>query len=123
MGRDASVGDGQDVTFTDNTPYGVLVSVVVVAPTATQGGSLTVSLWSTATWDVVSSHGDPTDVVPAGRIVEHGPSCREHNGHDGFVVEVMRTFSEPGSSFVDHSGSYAVHYAPVAAVVCRGRHE
>jgi vancomycin resistance protein YoaR len=122
IGRDASVGDGQDVTFTDDTPNGVLVSVVVGSPTATHGGSLTVSLWSTATWDVVSSHGDPTDVVPAGRIVEHGPGCRARNGHDGFGVQVIRTFSRPGSSAVDHSSAYAVHYAPVPAVVCRGRH-
>jgi hypothetical protein len=70
----------------------------------------------------VSSHGDPTDVVPAGRIVEHGPGCRARNGHDGFGVQVIRTFSRSGSSAVDHSSAYAVHYAPVPAVVCRGRH-
>jgi vancomycin resistance protein YoaR len=122
LGRDATVGDGQDVTFTDDTSYGVLVSVVVGPPTATHGGSLTVSLWSTATWDVVSSHGDPTHVVPAGRIVEHGHGCRERNGHDGFDVQVTRTFSRPGSSIIDHSDFYAVHYVPVDAVVCRGNH-
>jgi vancomycin resistance protein YoaR len=123
MGRDATVADGQDVTFTDDTSYGVLVSVVVAPPTATHAGSLTVSLWSTATWDVVSSHGDPTGVVHAGRIVEHGHGCHARNGHDGFDVQVIRTFSRPGSGTVDHSGTYAVHYAPVAAVVCRGRHD
>jgi vancomycin resistance protein YoaR len=123
VGRDATVADGQDVTFTDDTSYGVLVSVAVVPSTAGHGGTLTVSLWSTATWDVVSSHGDPTDVVPAGRIVEHGHGCRARSGRDGFDVQVIRTFSTPGSGTVDHSGSYAVHYAPVDAVVCRGRHD
>jgi vancomycin resistance protein YoaR len=119
MGRDATVGDGQDVAFTDDTPYGVLVSVVVGRPTATHGGSVTVSLWSTATWDVASSHGDPTDVVPAGRVVEHGHGCHERDGHDGFDVQVTRTFTTPGTGTVDHTGSYDVHYAPVDAVVCK----
>jgi vancomycin resistance protein YoaR len=122
VGRDASVADGQDVAFTDDTSYGVLVSVVVGRPTATHGGSLTVSLWSTATWDVVSSHGDPTNVVPAGLIVGHGRDCHERNGHDGFDVQVSRTFARPGGGTVDHSGSYAVHYVPVPAVVCRRHH-
>jgi vancomycin resistance protein YoaR len=120
VGRDASVGDGQDLAFTDDTSYGVLVSVVMGRPTATHGGSLTVSLWSTASWDVSSSHGDPTNVVPAGRIVEHGSSCRDRPGHDGFDIQVTRTFTRPGGGDVDHSGSYAVHYLPVDAVICRG---
>jgi vancomycin resistance protein YoaR len=122
VGRDASVADGQDVAFTDNTSYGVLVSLVVGRPTATHGGSLTVSLWSTATWDVVSSHTDPTDVVPAGQIVRHGGGCHERQGHDGFDVQVTRTFAQPGGGTVDHIGSYPVHYLPVAAVVCHGHH-
>ncbi|WP_191907873.1 peptidoglycan binding domain-containing protein [Nocardioides cynanchi] len=122
VGRDASVADGQDVAFTDDTSYGVLVSVAVASPSARHGGSLTVSLWSTPTWDVVSSHAAPTAVVPAGRIVRHGSGCRARAGRDGFDTDVTRTFARPGSSTVDHRGSYAVHYVPVAAVVCKGRH-
>lgn len=123
VGRDATVADGQDVAFTDDTPYGVLVSVVVGPPTPSHGGSLTVSLWSTPTWDVVSSHGDPANVVTAGTIVRHGRGCHERSGHDGFDVQVTRTFARPGSGVVDHSGSYVAHYGPVAAVVCKGHHD
>lgn len=119
VGRDASVSDGQDLAFTDDSSYGVLVSVVMGRPTAHHGGSLTVSLWSTASWDVSSSHGDPTNVVPAGRVVRHGSGCRDRDGRDGFDVQVTRAFSPRGSATVDHSGSYTVHYAPVSAVVCR----
>jgi vancomycin resistance protein YoaR len=122
VGRDASVADGQDVAFTDDTSYGVLVSVAVERPTPTHGGSLTVSLWSTATWEVASSHTDPANLVAAGRIVRHGRGCHERSGHDGFDVEVSRTFAQPGSGVVDHTDSYAVHYVPVAAVVCRRHH-
>jgi hypothetical protein len=122
VGRDASVADGQDVAFTDNTSYGVLVSVVVGSPTRRHGGSLTVSLWSTPTWDVASNHGDPSNVVTAGTIVRHGRRCNEREGRDGFDVQVTRTFTRPGSGTADHTGSYSVHYAPVAAVVCKRRH-
>ncbi len=121
MGRDATVADGQDVAFTDNTSYGVLVSVAVAQPTARHGGSLTVSLWSTPTWDVVSSHAAPANVVRAERIVRHGSGCRARDGRDGFDTEVTRTFARPGRGAVDHRSSYAVHYVPVATVVCKGR--
>ncbi|MGA8246273.1 MAG: hypothetical protein WB797_05150 [Nocardioides sp.] len=122
MGRDASLFDGQDLTFIDDSPYGVLVSVAVVRPTSSHGGSLTATLWSTRRWAVTSSHSDPANVVPAGRIVGHGAHCHSRPGRDGFDVTVTRSFAPPGSTTVDHTGSYRVHYAPEAAVVCRAHH-
>ena len=123
MGRDATLNDGQDLAFTDNTSYGVLVSVETRRPSASHGGSLTVSLWSTPRWTVTSSHSTPDNVVPSGRVVHRGKSCHERAGHPGFDVTVTRTFAHSGSGNADHSTSYAVHYSPVAAVVCkRHRH-
>jgi hypothetical protein len=114
MGRDATLGDGQDLTFIDNTSYGVLVAATV------HGGSLTVTLWSTPRWTVTSGHDTPTNVVPSGRVVHRGKHCLARAGRTGFDVTVTRTFARLGSGTADHSTSYAVHYAPVAAVVCRG---
>ena len=119
MGRDATLDDGQDLVFTDNTSYGVLVSVATVRPSASHDGSLTISLWSTPRWTVSSSHGTPDNVVPSGRVVHRGQGCRERAGHPGFDVTVTRTFAHSGSGDADHSTSYAVHYSPVPAVVCR----
>ena len=119
MGRDATLGDGQDLAFTDNTSYGVLVSVATVRPSASHGGSLTVSLWSRPRWTVTSSHSTPDNVVPSGRVVHRGKGCRERAGHPGFDVTVTRTFAHATSGTADHSTSYAVHYSPLAAVVCR----
>jgi hypothetical protein len=119
MGRDATLGDGQDLAFTDNTAYGVLVSVATVPPSASHGGSLTVSLWSRPRWTVTSSHSTPDNVVPSGRVVHRGTGCHERAGHAGFDVTVTRTFAHHASGSADHSTSYAVHYSPVAAVVCR----
>jgi len=117
VGRDASLRDGQDLAFTDNTGYGVLVSVVAAAPTATHRGSLTVVLWSTPRWTITSDHGDRTDVVPAGLHVGHGSTCSPRKGQDGYDVTVTRSFSRHGR--VDHTSSYVAHYEPRAAVVCR----
>jgi len=119
MGRDATLGDGQDLAFTDNTSYGVLVSVATVPPSASHGGSLTVSLWSRPRWTVTSSHSTPDNVVPSGRVVHHGKGCQARDGRPGFDVTVTRTFAHHPSGTADHSTSYAVHYSPVAAVVCR----
>ncbi len=80
MGRDATLRDGQDLTFVDSTRDGVLVSVTTTRPSATHAGSLVVSLWSTPRWSVSSDHDTPAQVVPAGRVVhparaaERGPA-------------------------------------------------
>jgi hypothetical protein len=113
MGRDASLRQGQDLVFTNGSKYGVLVSVNA------EGRTLTASLWSTPRWTVTSSHGDPTNVVPAGRVVRHGASCHSRPGRDGFDVTVTRSFAPVGSQGVDHASSYTAHYAPLTQVVCR----
>jgi vancomycin resistance protein YoaR len=121
LGRDATLRSGQDVAFVDDTSYGVLVSARLLRPTAARSGSLTVSLWSTPSWSVTSGHTAPTNVVPGGRVVHRGSGCHERPARDGFDVTVTRTFEPLGQSHADHTTSYDVHYAPVAAVVCRPR--
>jgi vancomycin resistance protein YoaR len=111
VGRDATLAQGQDLAFTDNTPYGVLVSA------RAQHGEVTVALWSTPHWTIRSSHGHRAHVVAAGREVRSGKHCTPRDGQDGFQVTVTRSFAQGG--VVDHTSSYTVRYAPVAAVVCK----
>ena len=118
LGRDATLDQGQDLAFTDDTRYGVLVSVAIAPPSARRGDFLTVTLWSTPRWSVTSGHDTPTDVVPAGRVVGHGHRCVARHGARGFTVTVTRTFARPGSGEPDRSGSYTAHYRPRPAVVC-----
>lgn len=119
LGRDATLRQGQDLTFVDNTRYGVLVSAALKAPTGRRTGSLTVTLWSTRRWTVTSAHDTPTDVVPAGRVVVHGSGCVARDGSQGFRVTVTRTYAQPVSGEADRSDSYTAHYRPRPAVVCR----
>jgi hypothetical protein len=112
-GRDATLRHGRDLGFTDNTAHGVLVSVTRSAAP----NSLTVTLWSTPMWTVTSSPGPRTNVVKAPQQVSQAPDCTASAGRDGFHVTVTRSFARGGR--VDHTSSYAVSYAPVAAVVCQ----
>lgn len=118
-GRDASLRQGQDLAFTADGRYGVLVSAVAAPATAKQHGTLTVTLWSTPRWQVTSTDAR-SHVVAAGRHVERGAGCTPRDGRDGFEVTVTRSFLRGGA--VDHRSSYAVTYRPAAAVVCRSWH-
>jgi len=118
-GRDASLRHGQDLAFTDDGPYGVLVSAVAGHATATHHGTLTVTLWSTPRWQVTSSSAR-SHVVAAGRHVVRDAGCTASDGRDGFDVTVTRSFLRGGA--LDHRSSYAVTYRPVPAIVCRSRH-
>jgi vancomycin resistance protein YoaR len=120
VGRDASLRDGRDLAFTDDTKYGVLVSAVADAATTTHDGTLTVTLWSTPRWTVTSTGSGRSHIVPAGRHVVPGSSCTPRAGRDGFDVTVTRSFASAGH--IDHRSSYTVRYAPLAAVVCRHQH-
>jgi hypothetical protein len=117
VGRDASLRAGQDLVFTNDTRYGVLVSAVVSPATASRSRSLTVTLWSTPGWTIGSSAGSRTHAVAAGRDVRREKSCTPRDGRDGFQVTVTRRFSREGA--VDHTSSYTVSYAPADAVVCK----
>jgi hypothetical protein len=119
VGRDASLSDGQDLVFTNDTDHGVLVSVQAGRPTRDHSGSLAVTMWSTPVFDVSSSHGDPTNLVPATTIVKHGTQCLARTGSDGFDVVVTRTFAARDTGAVDHQTTYTVHYAPTDTVVCK----
>jgi vancomycin resistance protein YoaR len=114
VGRDASLRDGRDLAFVDNTRYGVLVTVT------TSGRSVAATLWSTPRWTVTSSHGARRHVVTAGRDVVRTTSCTPREGRDGFDVTVTRTFARGGD--VDRTSSYTATYAPRDAVVCKARH-
>jgi vancomycin resistance protein YoaR len=117
VGRDASLRHGQDLSFTDDTRYGVLVQVAASLATVTHDGSLTVTLWSTPQWTIRSTHGERTNVVAAGRDVRRDKGCTPSDGRDGFSVTVTRSFARGGA--VDHTSTYTVRYAPVDAVVCK----
>jgi vancomycin resistance protein YoaR len=114
-GMDATVADGGDLRFRNDTRKGVLVTASV------DGRELHVSLYSTPRWDVRITTGDRTHLVKPKRRVDHSRGCRPSDGSPGFDVEVTRAFRTPGTSAVDHSDGFSVHYIPQPQVVCTTR--
>jgi vancomycin resistance protein YoaR len=118
-GRDATLRDRADVAFTDNSRWGVLISAVTGSATARHHGTLSVTLWSTPHATVETTDSGRTSVVAAGRQVDRSRGCAARAGRDGFDVTVTRHLSVGD---VDRHSAYAVHYAPVDAVVCKTPH-
>ena len=114
-GLDATVAGGRDLRFRNDTRKGVLVV------TTLRGRVLTVSLYSTRSWDVRVRSSDRHDVVRPERQVVRSAGCRPSPGSPGFSVDVIRTFRKPGSGDVDHEDGFTVTYAPRPEIVCKRR--
>ena len=119
VGREATVvWPSADLRFTDDTDYGVLVSVRVTKATQRHDGSVTVSMWSTKRWDITALTGPRTDVQqPAIRYVgAHG--CQGAIGSPGFGVDVVRVFRKPGSGRVLRRETFHTDYRSGETVRC-----
>lgn len=120
VGREATVAWGSvDLRFRNDTPYGVLISAHVTPSTPSRQGVVTVSMWSTRTWDITTSTGDRYNRTPPRTRVLHTEDCYPNDGYAGFDVDVTRYFHEPGRSKVDHSETFHTRYIPADTVVCR----
>lgn len=114
VGRDATVALGSaDLSFRDDSPYGVLVSVSLTPD------SVTVGIWSTKRWDVTTSTSERYDVVPPATSIVRTPGCLPRTGSPGFGVDVGRDFRRPGRARLDHRDGFSTSYAALDAVVCQ----
>lgn len=119
VGREATVAWGSvDLRFQNDTPYGVLIDAHVTPSTPSSPGVVTVSMWSTKHWDITTSTSERHDVTAPGVRHLSGPGCHPTTGHDGFDVDVVRSFRKPGESALDHEETFHTRYAPSDTVVC-----
>ena len=119
VGREATVAwPSVDLKFKNDTRYGVLVHAVVTPSTPSSQGSVTVSMWSTKTWDITARTGSRYDFTPYKRQTLTG-NCETTSGADGFSIDVWRDFHRPGSSAVVKSERFHTTYIPQDEVVCR----
>ena len=96
-GREATVAWGSvDLRFQNDTPYGVLVHATVKPSDGSAKGVVTVSMYSTKTWDITSVTSDRYNFrSPATRTLTTA-DCEPAVGYDGFDVDVTRSFHKPG---------------------------
>ncbi len=114
----AVVWPTSDLRFTDDTPYGVLVTTAVRRARPGHPGSLTVSMWSTKSWDVTARTGPRTGLQqPSVRDVQ-ATVCRAVTGSPGFGVDVQRVFRRPGSGKVVRTETFHTDYQAGETIRC-----
>ncbi len=119
VGREATVAWGSvDLRFRNDTPYGVLVTANVTPSTPTTSGVVTVSMWSTKTWDITTRTGDRYNFTqPETRQIDT-VDCHANEGYGGFDIDVWRYFREPGSSALVKQEKFHTSYTPSDSVIC-----
>jgi vancomycin resistance protein YoaR len=118
-GREATVSWGSiDLRFQNDTPYGVLVEASVSPSSPSSQGAVTVSMWSTKTWDITTStSGRSAFTSPATRTLTTD-DCIPNQGYGGFDVSVYRYFRRPGSSDLVRTERFDTTYTPSDTVIC-----
>jgi vancomycin resistance protein YoaR len=120
VGLEATVGSSdEDLTFTNTTPYGVLVQAGVRPSTPTSPGVVTVTMWSTAYWQVTSSRSARYNLVEPERVVLHTDDCEASAGQRGFDVDATRHVHNLVDATLDHDEVLHTTYAPVDTIVCK----
>ena len=120
VGREATVAWGAiDLKFQNDTPYGVLVHAKVTPATTGSSGVVTVSMYSTKTWDITTTTSDRYNRTPEKTRTLSTEDCYPNSGYGGFDVDVKRFFRKPGESALDHTENFHTTYTPSDTVICK----
>lgn len=120
VGREATVVWGSlDLRFKNDTDHGVLIEAHL-SPAAPGGqGALTVSMYSTKTWDITTKTSDRYNFTAAQTRTLTTPDCYPNSGYGGFDVDVWRYFHKPGDKSVERTEKFHTTYTPSDTVVCQ----
>jgi vancomycin resistance protein YoaR len=118
-GREATVAwPSVDLSFRNDTDYGVLIHATVAPSTYSTQGVVTVQMFSTKVWDIESKTGARYNYrSPATRYLQT-PDCEAFSGYSGFDVDVTRIFRRHGESEIDHTEEFHTSYTAADSVVC-----
>lgn len=117
-GREATVAwPNLDLKFQNDTKYGVLVQASVNKATPGSRGSITVKMWSTKTYDKITSSALSKSRFTTGRdLDDDSPKCQPMSPVQGFDVDYQRLFYRDGS--VVKRENFNWRYAPTDRVRC-----
>ena len=118
-GREVSVDYGKsDLRFTNDSPYGVMITARVTPGSRSREGTVTVNMWSTKRWVVTARTGRA--FAKTGPAITHSSraSCEATAGSPGFSVHVTRVFRRPGHEKVMRTEEHTAVYTPSNTVVC-----
>lgn len=118
-GREATVAwPSLDLRFQNDTKYGVLVQAYVTKATPSSKGSITVKMWSSDTYDEISSSALKKSNFTTGRdITDDSPKCEPQAPVQGFDVNYSRIFRNDGK--VVKTEKFFWRYAPTDKITCK----
>lgn len=117
-GREATLYYGNlDLKFRNDTKYGVLVQAYTTKAQPDGRGSITVRMWSTPTWDKVTSSALAKSNYEYGRtITSTDADCHPQSPSPGFDVNYSRMFWKNGA--VAKTEKFFWRYDPTDEVIC-----
>lgn len=117
-GREATVAwPNLDLKFQNDTSRGVLVQASVEKAAPGRQGSITVTMWSTKSYDKVVSTTPARSRVTTGRdLTDDSPNCEAQEPVAGFDVSYSRLFYRDGR--VVRREHFSWRYAPTDRVRC-----
>ena len=119
VGREATVAWGAvDLRFQNDTDHGVLVEASVTPSTPSTSGVVTVSMWSTKTWDITTRTSDRYNITREETRRIDTPDCHANDGYGGFDIDVWRYFRRPGSDELVKQEKLHTTYTPSDTVIC-----
>jgi vancomycin resistance protein YoaR len=118
VGLEATVGSSDDLTFANDSPYGVLIQADFTPSTPTSPGAATVTIWSTAYWEVTSTRSARYNLVEPAQVVVDSADCEPSPGQRGFDVDVTRNLHNLVDPTLDRVEVLHTTYAPSDAVTC-----
>ena len=118
-GREATLYYGKlDLKFRNDTRYGVLVQAFTTRAPVGGSGSITVRMWSTPTWQRITSTDPVRSNWADGRtIISSDPQCHPQSASPGFDVRYSRLFWRDGK--VAKKEDYFWRYDPTDRVICQ----
>lgn len=118
-GREATVAwPTLDLKFKNDTKYGVLVQAYVKKATPSSKGSITVKMWSSKTYDKISSSALKKSNFTSGRdITDDDPTCEPQAPVQGFDVNYSRIFANDGKTV--KTEKFFWRYAPTDRITCK----
>lgn len=117
-GREATISwPSLDMSFQNDSKYGVLVQAYRVPGSPGRKGSITVRMWSTKTYDkVVATKASRSNFTTGRDIDDDSPECEPTDPVQGFDVSYARLFYRGGS--VVKRENFFWRYAPTDRVRC-----
>lgn len=118
-GREATVAwPTVDLRFKNDTEHAVLIKASLTPASPSGQGSVTVSMYSTKTWDVTARKSERYAYTSPSTRYLTDADCEAATGTSGFTVDVWRDFRRPGESEVEKTERFNTVYIPGDSVVC-----